>query len=132
MEGYGERWRILLRLGFATYADYLQSDLWQDIRKRVLALRSDRRCDNCEKERAVQVHHRTYDEKTLRGLRLDRLVPLCRKCHEQIEFDAMGRKRTLAETARQARELAAELAPLWLRDQAAASAVAERHRSEAV
>lgn len=43
-----------------------------------------------------------------------------------------GRIIATVRRAHQARELAAELAPLWLRDQTAASAVAERHRREAV
>lgn len=45
---------------------------------------------------------------------------------------ADGRVIATLKTARQCRELAAELAPLWLRDEVVASAVAERHRREAV
>lgn len=33
--GYAHRDAILLRLGFATYADYLTSGLWASIRARV-------------------------------------------------------------------------------------------------
>jgi hypothetical protein len=78
--------------GFATYRDYLRSDLWQDIRERVLDLH-DRTCRLCSCV-ATQVHHRHYGIRTLTGKTPVHLLPVCGGCHVRIEFDPDGKKRT--------------------------------------
>ena len=70
--------------GFDTYAAYLASDLWKAIRRRVL--KKTPKCQACE-DRATLVHHRGYYLWVLRGETLTGLIPLCRTCHEHIEFD---------------------------------------------
>lgn len=77
--------RVLLRLlGFATYQDYLNSDLWKEIRERVFALKG-RECFLCSKL-ATQAHHNRYNLNTLRGKRLKHIFPVCGQCHHSIEF----------------------------------------------
>lgn len=86
--------KIIERLGFATYPEYLASPLWKGIRAKVLA-RDKHSCVRCH-EKAVQVHHLQYSMDTLRGDCLDFLASLCRACHEHGEFDG-GRKVKLLE-----------------------------------
>lgn len=76
-------WQIrrasLETLGFTSYQDYLDSELWQTIRRQVL----DRDLHRCRcRKAATQVHHSDYSVATLRGERLHRLVSVCRRCHE--------------------------------------------------
>ncbi len=84
--------------GYATYSEYLKSDLWLDLRERVLDLHN-RTCGMCRGV-ATQVHHRHYGIRTLLGKTLVHLFPVCGKCHVGIEFDSFGKKRS----AKQAEE----------------------------
>lgn len=80
---YAYRDDNLRHLGFPSYQAYLDSDLWQSIRARVLA--GGALCAKCHKRPAAQVHHRAYDPQTLRGDDLASLTPLCRGCHKRAE-----------------------------------------------
>lgn len=92
---YFHRRFVLKRLGFSSYSEYLNSELWAEIRSSVLD-RDGRKCKLCSMTAAV-VHHIEYTLVTLRGDCLDSLVSLCRSCHDNIEVDENGRKRPLAE-----------------------------------
>lgn len=61
------------------YQLYLQSDAWQDKRRRVLE-RDRHKCRVCG-EKADNVHHLTYDR--VYDESLFDLVALCRNCHEE-------------------------------------------------
>lgn len=93
-KAYAERNEKLPYMGYATYREYLASDEWKSIRERRLARRP--RCLVCESA-AVVVHHMSYDERTMLGLDGTYLVCLCHRCHERIEIDGVGGKRTLRE-----------------------------------
>jgi hypothetical protein len=80
---YRERNRILRSMGYASYAEYLKSELWQGIRARVLA--QSRQCYVCGGY-ANQAHHRSYREPDLDGRDLRRIFPICHACHETLEF----------------------------------------------
>jgi hypothetical protein len=80
---YEYRNNNLRRLGFKSYAGYLRSALWKDIRARVFA-RDHQQCGHCGRE-ATSVHHRAYDPKTLTGECIHALSAVCRKCHQRIE-----------------------------------------------
>lgn len=80
-------------LGFHSYGEYLRSDLWKGIRGVVIRKRKGK-CESCG-DTATQVHHRSYDLETMRGLNLKQLVAACRVCHQSIEF-IDGEKTTLA------------------------------------
>jgi len=83
---YKKRNKILKqRLGYSSYKEYLNSDLWYKLRTNVLKL-NNYKCDICDAI-ANQVHHIDYKIATLRGEKLEKLIPLCQKCHKLIEFD---------------------------------------------
>jgi 5-methylcytosine-specific restriction endonuclease McrA len=74
--------RILNELGFKNYQGYLDSDLWEMIRKRVL-LKDNYRCRCCGGA-AYMVHHNSYDKATMEGATIDELYSLCSSCHEWV------------------------------------------------
>ena len=82
--GYADRARSLRTLGFHSYAAYLKSDLWQQIRQRVFEI--DPICRVCTSREATQVHHMRYTLPVLRGDEMDALIAICAGCHYRIEF----------------------------------------------
>lgn len=96
-ESYTARTSALIRLGFRTYADYLKSELWRRVRSSVFIVNGTT-CKCCGGG-ADQVHHMNYSEATLQGRRLDALIPICRPCHEKIEFNPDGSKRSVRAAA---------------------------------
>ncbi len=92
---YTARNALLPRLGFPTYADYLNSELWAEIRDAILD-RDGRRCRLCNKQAHI-VHHIDYAEQTMRGETLDALVSLCHSCHYDVEFTKDEKKRSLPQ-----------------------------------
>lgn len=60
------------------YAEYLQTSHWQTVRAGALE-RSGHRCQVCNSDRELDVHHRTYER---RGCERDTdVIALCRSCH---------------------------------------------------
>jgi ribosomal protein S14 len=90
MGAYQKRNRRLEKLGYESYEEYLQSNLWNSIRSRVMT-RDQQKCRICG-GRASNVHHWGYREPTLLGKCLLELWALCRKCHLFIEFEKNGEK----------------------------------------
>lgn len=95
---YRERDAALRTLGFESYTQYLESDLWKSIRRRVIE-RDKGRCRLCNGQ-AVQVHHRSYRIETLRGQDLQPLAAICCGCHMHIERKLDGSKRSCREVSR--------------------------------
>lgn len=88
-ETYALRDYELQRLGFASYYEYLASDLWFAIRL-VVYERDRYRCKlpTCTgKSKKVQVHHLSYSRETLLGIDPGSLVTLCIDCHKVVEFN---------------------------------------------
>jgi len=77
-----ERSRALRTMGFVDYPSYLASALWKEIRARIL-LRAHGKCERCNAEAAVAVHHRSYRITVLRGFDDEQLVAICNDCHER-------------------------------------------------
>jgi|SRR6185369_13782976 len=100
---YKERNLLLNELGFASYEEYLQSDLWKSISERVW-IAFGTRCKFCGQE-ATCLHHISYGREVLTGKRIDLIVPLCNSHHYKVEFDRKGNKRSLAESQTQFRLL---------------------------
>lgn len=103
-EDYSSRNANLRRMGFASYAAYLKSDLWKAVRVLVYKAKG-RNCYLCGSEATV-LHHNRYHENDLSGRRLRFISPICRRCHESVEFRD-GKKSTLAQaksTFRRARK----------------------------
>ena len=95
---YFERNDILKEMGFATYKDYLQSDLWKAIRTDLF--KKNRVCSLCDGV-ASEVHHSDYSRDTLEGVNQEGLTPICRTCHELVETFPSGDKRLGKSAQRQ-------------------------------
>lgn len=101
---YGMRDVILQQIGYSSYGDYLESDLWHQIR--ALLLRDRRRCWVCHRRRkATQVHHQEYTRRNLLGETSHGLKPVCRICHRCLEFRREGGKLTFKQAQLKARKL---------------------------
>ena len=61
------------------YSEYLKTDGWQTRRGRALE-RAENRCQVCNSEDRLEVHHRTYER--LGHERAADLIVLCRNCHQ--------------------------------------------------
>lgn len=95
---YAARDANLRALGFSSYQAYLASEMWAEIRGKVLE-RDGEKCRLCGKP-AGQVHHTSYAREVLAGRDLHRLAAICGGCHLYIEFDReTGAKRPAAEVA---------------------------------
>lgn len=92
---YKVRNTLLRSLGFDSYQNYLQSELWGQIRGQVLS-RDSFTCCVCKKF-ATEVHHRSYTKAGLTGESLNSMQSVCGDCHQRAEIDEFGRKRTLEE-----------------------------------
>lgn len=91
---YWKRGQNLLKLGFQNYNEYLNSDLWRNIRFAAYQLHG-KLCLIC-KNSATCIHHLDYALDTLKGTNLNSLIPLCADCHEKVEFDE-GKKLSVYE-----------------------------------
>lgn len=94
---YTSRNANLKRLGFACYRDYLASELWREVRKKVYAAKG-RACYLCGQP-ATELHHNRYHKNDLVGKKLKFINPICRGCHQGIEFQE-GEKATLKQAAK--------------------------------
>lgn len=86
---------VAMKLGFSSFEQYLQSDLWSHIRKRFLAYSQDKgrvdersasRCFVCKSIDNIVVFFADYSVQVLVGNRFDLMVPLCVRCHSAVEF----------------------------------------------
>lgn len=102
---YSRRNARLSELGYAGYQEYLASEEWAAIRR--AKLKRFPQCLTCDHP-ASQVHHLSYDERTLLGLEPKQLVTLCDGCHRKIEFDEAGEKRRLCDANKALRAMAHE------------------------
>jgi len=90
---YASRNLTLKLMGFENYGQYLGSDLWDRVRKKVFASKGTR-CWLCP-GRGTQIHHNRYHLNDLVGKVIDFMFPICDPCHHLVEFDAKGEKRHL-------------------------------------
>lgn len=81
--------------GYKSYQDYINGELWQIIRARIL-VRDNYICAICL-QAANTVHHRSYSKEVMAGLHDEQLVTLCWNCHTFIEYYQNGRKRYLSD-----------------------------------
>lgn len=82
--GYTERNKNLMSLGFRSYGEYIHSEMWKLIRGLAFDAHGTR-CVSCN-SRATQIHHSSYDMRTLAGSDLTHLHPVCGACHEAAEI----------------------------------------------
>ena len=91
MNEYEVRDAVLREMGYASYQQYLDSDLWWEIRGRAMA-RTAGRCVRC-RATATEVHHSSYAVEVLQGYNILPLLPVCHPCHTLAEFNPSGAKR---------------------------------------
>lgn len=80
------------------YARYRRRKVWLTTRERVLQ-RDSRRCFRCAGPAEV-VHHRSYAPDVIVGAADEWLISLCHGCHENVEFDDAGFRRSWLEKER--------------------------------
>ena len=75
-----KRKQLLIDLKNLPYNEYLKTDHWKSVRKDALK-RSKYRCQLCNNNTSLQVHHRTYEN--LGNEHYGDLIALCQTCHEK-------------------------------------------------
>jgi len=100
---YAVRDRHLRGLGYESYSEYLLSPLWASIRARVYSLKG-RTCRLCPHVAEV-CHHQSYAPAVLRGDDITHILPLCRRCHHEIEYNHRGGKRGMYEVHKIVRQM---------------------------
>ena len=68
----------IVRLQALPYLEYLKTDHWKQMRNMALA-QAGNRCQLCNNEKGLQVHHRTYERVGHEDLK--DMTVLCRRCH---------------------------------------------------
>lgn len=63
------------------YKDYLETNHWQEFRKRALS-RAGYRCQLCNGKKPLHVHHRTYENRGEE--RYQDVIVLCADCHKKF------------------------------------------------
>jgi len=82
---FNKRDKWMKRLGFGTYQNYLRSNIWKEIRSKVLEKRRHK-CHFCG-GKANEVHHLRYTKPVLLAegqYWMGGLVATCRTCHQMI------------------------------------------------
>lgn len=69
------------RIKAMPYPEFLDTIYWKTVRDFVVE-RHGGNCQSCLSARAVNVHHRTYENHGREHLHLGDLMPVCRTCHE--------------------------------------------------
>ena len=80
-----ERAAELLRLKRIPYREYLGTEHWQRVRESALK-RSWYRCQLCNSDGLLDVHHRTYERRGEE--RASDVIVLCRQCHSKFHDKA--------------------------------------------
>lgn len=78
------------------YQEYLESELWREIRSRVM-FRDKHKCVECG-GKATQVHHLSYVGEVMEGRDDSQLISICRPCHAKRHPDKQPTKRRTRQT----------------------------------
>lgn len=90
-ESHNEKLKMVALLGFSSYEEYLNSDLWAWIRSQLMLDSRSTSCRVCQSTSGLCWHHRDYSVAILAGnfsSTNDRIVRLCGDCHRAIHFEA--------------------------------------------
>lgn len=99
---YARRNKILRKLGYLSYDEYLRSYTWSYIRG--IVLQKNPTCEFCGNP-ATQVHHSRYTRGNLSGKSLKRLHSVCSSCHRLGEFTCAGQKLSPTDATRRMRAI---------------------------
>lgn len=90
---YKNRGTVLCALGFNNYTSYLESPLWDIIRRSVLHRdKCNCRAKGCPNGGVKQAHHISYSRAAMIGVNPSVLLTLCKEHHCQCEFDQAGNR----------------------------------------
>ncbi len=81
-----DRDKIIRKLGYGHYNQYLKSDLWREVIKPKVLAEHDHKCFVCGSKKSLEIHHMDYNTQNLSGKNTNNMVPLCPRCHKHIEF----------------------------------------------
>lgn len=87
---FSERDRTLQSIGFMSYADYLQSDLWDWLKTTLREDPTSKQCWCCKSPTGLVWHHRNYGIAVLIGNFSNSppvIIRLCSECHKAIHSD---------------------------------------------
>lgn len=62
------------------YKDFLQTPYWKAVSEKKVR-KAQYRCELCNSQGVLNVHHRTYSHKGFEALHLEDLIVLCQNCH---------------------------------------------------
>jgi hypothetical protein len=92
---FAARNRRLKRLGFASYQDFLNSDIWKRLKHFAMEKPEFQKCVICGNTKYIILHHRRYTNlhniHSLKKMSRD-LVSLCRNCHEKVHVFNLSSK----------------------------------------
>lgn len=102
---YIKRDKYLQEIGFNSYQEYLNSDLWKSIRIRVFK-KKGHICIGCNNQATI-LHHQVYSKSALEGRKghIDSILPICASCHNKIEFSKDGCKLDMHDVHRELNKL---------------------------
>jgi hypothetical protein len=75
---------ILKEKGFESYLEFLNSDLWKQLKSKMLNANIPYSCVCCGSKNLLQLHHRRYKKNDLLKLKITNLCWVCRSCHQEI------------------------------------------------
>lgn len=81
-----DRDKIIGKLGYGHYSQYLKSDLWKEVIKPKVIEEHGCQCFVCGWKKGLQIHHMDYNTQNLSGQNTNNMIPLCERCHKKIEF----------------------------------------------
>lgn len=74
----------LRELGIYSYSQYLNSEYWKNIKKRMSLSKTPKECFCCGDSKKLEIHHRKYKARDIDKANLNHFVYLCRNCHEEV------------------------------------------------
>ena len=103
---YGARNRRLLKQNMS-YHEYLNSQMWSSIREQLKSFPEFKKCYCCDKKGKVEMHHKHYRNLFKKEIRYHResILPLCRKCHQEVHDLSLENDWGLRQAARRLRKL---------------------------
>lgn len=104
---YEKRNAILKELGYNSYSEYLNSELWKNIRSEILKTRWS--CEICG-DKSTVLHHKAYNKMTLIGKANFNILSLCNSCHFKVEFTD-NKKLTLQQSNKKERKKSKDIKP---------------------
>ncbi|MCK4487447.1 MAG: HNH endonuclease [Desulfobacterales bacterium] len=78
----------MTRLSALPYLDYLRTEHWQALAKKARQ-RAGYRCQLCNQNGVLHVHHRSYQNRGRKG-ELKDLIALCETCHRRFHHITGG------------------------------------------